>query len=117
MPRHFPWQPEARAAWKTYPVRVSGELSGCHKVPTLLVQSMRGGFVTANCPHPDCNSYQLVTHAQFEALDLWVACPKCRRKMMTAVIKDNYAFTCSTCDLYFNLADILPNWPDIAVVG
>lgn len=36
--------------WKTYPVRIVGNhLSDCHQSPKLLVQSMEGGYVTANC--------------------------------------------------------------------
>jgi len=117
MPTYFPWQPDARAAWKSYPVRVSGPSSQCHNLPTLLVQSMRGGFVTANCPHPGCDGHELFSHSQFEALDLWVGCPKCRRKMSTAIADSNYSFLCGPCDLYFYLADVLPDWPDIAIVG
>ena len=36
--------------WKEYPVRISGlKESSCCKSPTVLVQSMEGGFVTRNC--------------------------------------------------------------------
>ena len=115
MPTYFPWPNDVRAAWKTYPVRVSGATSACHKLPMLLVQSMRGGFVTANCPHPGCNAHEPFAYSQFEDLDLWVACPKCRRKMSSVMIDRNYSFTCGACDLYFHLADILPDWPDIAI--
>src|SRR4051794_2367239 len=42
--------PELLEGWKSYPVRVCGPRpSACHGKPTLLVQSMAGGFVSANC--------------------------------------------------------------------
>jgi hypothetical protein len=43
--------PKIREIWRVYPVRISGRsMSRCCNQPTVLVQSMKGGFVTRNCP-------------------------------------------------------------------
>jgi hypothetical protein len=39
-----------REVWKKYPVRISGlKESRCHGKPTILVQSMQGGYVSRKC--------------------------------------------------------------------
>ena len=98
--------------WKTYPVRICGpHLSECHQVPTLLVQSMGGGFVTANCSV--CGAKDDVTDAGFDSLELWVSCPKCRKKMSASKFHNNYGYSCDDCELFVRLADLLPHWSDV----
>ncbi len=46
----YPVNAELGRFWKQYPLRVSGPHdSHCCKMPTVLVQSMSGGFVTQYC--------------------------------------------------------------------
>jgi len=112
---HYSWSPETRQAWKSYPVRVVGPSpSGCCQQRTLLVQSMEGGFVTANCSKPGCNNKAYLSWDQFEALNLWVACPECRAGMLAAMVEMNYVYTCAGCGIYIRLADLLPYWTDVA---
>jgi Bacterial RNA polymerase, alpha chain C terminal domain len=111
-------------SWKSYPVRVHGpRLSTCHNATTLLVQSMKGGFVTANCSV--CWRKDVLKWQEFRNLPLWVSCPNagCRRRMHphqlsrisgNAQLACNYGYACSECRLYILLADILPPWEDLA---
>ena len=46
--RIIPYDDKTKAGWKSYPVRIQGTRACCNQ-PTLLVQSMSGGFVTQNC--------------------------------------------------------------------
>jgi len=71
--RELPVEENIRAIWKKYPVRISGlKDSRCHGKPTVLVQSMDGGFVTHNCPERD--GYESLPEMDFRRLGLWVAC-------------------------------------------
>jgi hypothetical protein len=46
----YEYPPEVTKSWKSYPIRLVGpRASRCHNKPTLLVQSMGGGYVSANC--------------------------------------------------------------------
>ena len=113
--RHYAWSEQTRQNWKSYPVRVLGpHRSGCCGKPTLLVQSMDGGFVTANCSKPGCNNMTTVSQGDFEALVLWVGCPECRDPMTPQMVDQNYAYTCDRCRIYVRLADLLPYWTDVA---
>ena len=111
--RIHPVDPKIRDLWKTYPVRISGHsISECCGKPTLLVQSMEGGFVTRNCPQ--CGSSATVTHdVFFNEIDLWVACPECKQPMTRNMIEKNYGFICGSCDLGIPLATLLPRWEDL----
>lgn len=113
MTRLHPFDKRSREIWKTYPIRIEGRsLSVCCNKPTLLVQSMRGGFVTRNCSscgQPKTLSY----HAFFNEIDLWVACPECKERMDPAMLHNNYGFLCSSCDIGIELATLLPYWSDL----
>jgi endogenous inhibitor of DNA gyrase (YacG/DUF329 family) len=111
--RKYPFDQKLRESWKLYPVRISGRsTSSCHSAPTLLVQSMEGGFVTRNCS--SCGTHANLPTATFlREIDLWVGCPKCRSKMERDIIDTNYSFKCTACDLYIDLADLLPRWSDL----
>lgn len=109
------------AGWKSYPVRIPGpRMSICHDAPTLLVVSMEGGFVTANCS--DCGKGHSVSQNEFLGLGLWVSCPICRHQMEPQKLSQelagrkyagNYAFVCRPCSQFSLLADLLPHWEDL----
>ncbi len=113
--------PEELKSWKSYPIRISGpRLSRCHAKPTLLVQSMKGGFITANCS--ECGDKDTINHTEFLKLPLWVSCPRCKKQMARALLSrikgnsrlaGNYGFACSSCSIYLLLADLLPYWDDL----
>jgi endogenous inhibitor of DNA gyrase (YacG/DUF329 family) len=111
--REYQIDPKIREMWKVYPVRIEGRsTSWCHREPTLLVQSMEGGFVTRNCP--TCGKFETLPEAVFlKELNLWVACPNCKRRMKPGVVFKNYAFVCETCDIFVKLAELLPRWSDL----
>src|SRR6266446_3121222 len=74
--RLLPADPAIRGVWKTFPVRFEGpRVSRCCSWPTVLVQSMDGGFVTSNCSK--CGKYETLSRAEFDDLAIWMACPEC----------------------------------------
>jgi hypothetical protein len=107
--------------WKNYPVRIRGPRpSECHGSPTLLVQSMTGGFVSANCSA--CGKKQTLGKADFFNLFLWVSCPRCRARMEPEMLSrvngacqlaGNYGYKCDKCQIYILFADLLPRWQDL----
>src|SRR5688572_7180887 len=111
--RIHPISAHVRDLWKTFPLRVEGKsVSGCCGEPTLLVQSMDGGFVTRNCSK--CGAHTtLPNRAFFNDLDLWVACPQCRSRMSPDMVEKNYGYVCHGCDLAILVASILPFWEDL----
>lgn len=115
--RYWPTDPAIRKALKLTPMRIQGlHLSSCCGRPTILVQSMAGGFVTANCSAPGCNKWSTVREGDFRGSGAWMSCPGCRRRMTPGVCRSgNYAFLCYECQLYLLLADLLPAWSDVAV--
>ncbi len=100
--------------WKNFPVRISGHSTSrcCHK-PTILVQSMQGGYVSRDCP--ECgNPTTLPEEVFLEKLDLYVACPICRARMVAEILfNKNYGYTCQACKIYIDLASLLPKWTDL----
>lgn len=102
-----------RGIWKIYPVRIPGaSLSRCHSEPTILVQSMEGGFVTRNCPA--CGNPETLPQRTFlHEIDLWVACPQCKGRMAPGIVDRNYAFACDKCQVSIDLSDLLPRWSEI----
>jgi hypothetical protein len=112
--RPGPYKPCDRAeaaGWKTFPVRIPGPgRSPCHAAPTVLVESMSGGFVTKNCGR--CGGPDTLTRGEFGARDLPVNCPECRGPMRPHVPQEapavrlptsNYAFRCDGCRVYIEL--------------
>ncbi len=99
--------------WKTFPLRVPAySTSPCCGAPTLLVQSMEGGFVTTNCS--ECGEHTtLPNSAFFGDIDLWISCPECRERMEPEMIDKNYGYVCESCDLGILLASLLPRWEDL----
>lgn len=101
--------------WKQFPLRIPGPtLAFCCQAPTILVQSMKGGFVTQNCSK--CGRSLTLKEADFRRLQLWVACPKCNQRMVEAIIPragGNYGYLCQACDLGIKLAELLPQWFDV----
>lgn len=101
--------------WKEYPVCISGQkMSICCKEPTVLVQSMEGGFVTRNCWK--CGRSETLPEKVFYSLNLLVACPECKRPMRpTKEDLDgwNYGYVCDKCEIGIKLANLLPHYEDI----
>ena len=99
--------------WKLYPIRIpGGETSKCCNKPTLLVQSMKGGFVTRNCF--GCGSSDTLSNNSFlYELDLWISWPECRKRMVASIIESNYGFVCYTCKVGITLASMLPTWEEL----
>ena len=111
--KEVPIDDSIREIWKKYPLRISGlKDSRCHGKPTVLVQSMDGGFVTRNCP--ECGGYESLSEPDFHLLGLWVACPDCRKPMVAQrVPTSNYGYICEPCQNYIKLASLLPRWTDL----
>ena len=111
--REVPVDKSIHDVWKKYPARIYGlKLSDCHHQPTILVQSMEGGFVTRNCP--ECGDYETLPEADFLNLGIWIVCPDCKKPMTaTRVPKSNYGYICKSCDNYIKLATLLPRWSDL----
>lgn len=119
----FRYPPETRQRWRDFPIRIMGPRSKCHRSPTLLVRSMSGGFITANCS--TCGKAQMLTASQFIAVNgwLWIGCPTCNQRMRPtgnlAVMKGgrtlagNYGYMCQACGTCINAADILPGWQEV----
>jgi|GEM_PF-1278089 NAD-dependent SIR2 family protein deacetylase len=108
----MPAEPELRKQWKTTPIRISGRSrSPCCRVPTFLVQSMEGGFVTRNCSK--CGEKDTLPEDVFMEIDLWVECPECRERMNPTMIRRNYGYVCPSCHCEVFLAELIPSWQDI----
>jgi len=102
-----------REFWRVYPVRISGHSTcrSCNE-QTVLVQSMEGGFVTRNCP--TCGLSQKLPKHIFRELDLWVACPRCKKRMEPDVLVDkNYGYVCRACHVSIALFELLPRYQDL----
>ena len=110
---HWKVDAETRACWNSYPVRIVGlRMSLCHGKTTLLVRSMEGGFVTANCA--ECGNKDNLSEQGFFDLGLWVSCPRCTKRMKSGIIdQKNYGFSCQDCEIHLRLADLLPLWSDV----
>ena len=114
MLKEYPVDPKIRKIWKKYPLRLSSGLkSDCCRMLTVLVQSMEGGFVPQNCP--SCGQFRYLSWETFRhQLDLWVACPTCKKAMEPDRLPDqNYGHVCGQCNLCIPLAALLPRWQDI----
>jgi endogenous inhibitor of DNA gyrase (YacG/DUF329 family) len=111
--REYLIDPGVKEIWKIYPVRIEGQsTSSCHGLPTVLVQSMEGGFVTRNCPA--CGKSQTLPESVYlNELKLWVACPECKQRMKQSMMFKNYAFVCEPCEIFIKLAELLPRWSDL----
>ena len=100
--------------WKSYPIRiiVPDRVCKCHGTRLVLVQSMEGGFVTANCF--ECNKKELIGENELKKLPIVCCCPKCNKVMTGELVEKNFCYTCKNCNLYIRLADLLPHWSDLS---
>ena len=108
-----PVDPDIQKFWKIFPVRFLGG-SKCHDCgeETVLVQSMKGGYVTRNCPC--CNKPEKLLERTFRELELWVACPQCKKRMEPQILQDkNYGYVCDECDIGVPLFALLPRYVDL----
>ena len=112
--QRWEYPPDLVEAWRCYPVRiVSPSVSACCGKLALLVCSMSGGYVTANCSQ--CGKPGTLSEANFKALRLWVVCPRCGKPMEPGYVppkQQNYGFRCEDCQLCMWLSDLLPRWQD-----
>src|SRR5262245_11524619 len=117
---------EMMEGWKSYPVRILGPRPSkcrnefCAVEPTVIVQSMNRGFVSANCSV--CGAKDTLSEHEFMQLSVWVSCPLCQRQMkprlLSAIIRDrklagNYGYACFACHRFILLAHLLPSWEDL----
>lgn len=105
--------PDTQQMWRAFPLRIPGgsKCASCQE-DTILVQSMTGGFVTRNCPR--CNRPGTLPFKTFKQLGLWVACPRCKRRMVALELPDkNYGFACGACDIGIPLFSLLPFYADL----
>lgn len=111
--RRYKYDENICDGWKSYPVRLTLErrLSRCCSQPTVLVQSMEGGFVTANCLR--CGKKDFISDSEFKGLSLIVSCPDCKKVMTPTMIEKNYSYYCENCELYIWLSDLLPHWEEL----
>ena len=111
--RIYPPDSATLRAWKSTPLRVNGPgRSSCCSWPTVLAQSMQGGYVTANCTK--CGRKNTLSNADFlNRVELNVACPECGQRMYRDFIDKNYGLICCECQTGIRLADILPHWSQI----
>ena len=108
-----PVDPRVRQFWKIFPLRIPGG-SVCDQCgqETVLVQSMKGGFVTRNCP--TCNIPTTLPTSVFKRLHLWIACPKCGGRMEDQIVTaKNYGYICRPCDIGIPLFALLPRWEEL----
>lgn len=112
--RRYEYSKSDQDSWKSYPIRLTtSRVSRCHDKPEVLVQSMEGGFVTANCIQ--CGKSDTLSQDEFKKLAVLVACPECRKAMRADYVPDsskNYGYCCESCSVYIWLADLLPHWED-----
>ncbi len=112
--RRYEYDKNTCDGWKSYPIRIiggGGRLSKCCRSLLAFVQSMDGGFVTADCFK--CGKKETITEDEFKGLPLICCCPECKQVMKKEMVDKNYCYTCSRCDLYIRLADLLPHWSDL----
>ncbi len=96
------------------PLRIEGlRLSSCCSWPTVVVQSMKGGFVTQNCIK--CGSRHSLSETDFfYRLHCAVDCPACGDRMFKTYLWKNYGFECPTCRRTLLLVDLVPRYDDVA---
>ena len=90
---------------------MTGIQSKCCKVPMIITQSSKGGFITQNCP--DCGKSDTLKKSVFESLNVYLACPNCRQRTTPEMIGSNYGFLCRNCGWKCELATIVPHWQDV----
>src|ERR1043166_3003788 len=85
-----------------------GSRCRCQGVPSLIVRSREGGFVTQNCVH---TGRPRAIHLQ-ELPD--IQCAQCHALMeaFTSPETNNYAYRCPKCHRSVELPDIDPHWSE-----
>jgi len=114
----FKFDEQIRKGWKSYPVRIVGprRRSKCCSAPTLLVESKEDGYVTANCS--ECGKIGSLSKNEFHQLNLWVSCPKCKKRMEAGMVKNSfssptYGYKCEQCSTELYLSMLLPRWEEL----
>src|SRR5437588_4299458 len=82
--------------------------SPCCSLPTILVRSRDGGWVTQNCSEAKCGlPYKIV---ESELPDL--RCRECDAQL-TTFLRRNYFYPCKRCELEWELPLMLPEWHEL----
>ncbi|MFQ5465978.1 MAG: hypothetical protein ACE5EI_08625 [Thermodesulfobacteriota bacterium] len=107
---HYILNESDRKKMAPYPALIDGPYkSECCNSDTVLKQYAEGGFVKAFCFKCGKDS-SLLSKEKFFALDFFVRCPKCERRMEEFITPHkNYAYKCESCQIYVWLADLLPD--------
>jgi hypothetical protein len=114
--RRYEYDKDICDGWKSYPIRITGavdRVSKCCRTILAFVQSMEGGFVTANCLK--CGRKETIIEDEFKKLPFICCCPECKHVMKAETIEKNYCYVCHNCNLYIRLADLLPHWSDLGI--
>jgi hypothetical protein len=115
--RRYKYDERINHGWKSHPVRILGpRKSQCHQESTILVESMSGGYVSANCSQSKCNKKESLSQDEFENLDLWVNCPGCKKRMTAGLDphrNENYVYFCEDCQIFIWFSDLLPHWENL----
>lgn len=106
MGRIAPDDPQYAEFWTAYPVKVYAHTSPCCHYATVLVRTSDG--VQAQCDR--CEKVGRLDEQWFLSANRpAVSCPQCGEPMARGrVVDGNYGFTCSACDAYLHLADLVP---------
>lgn len=114
--RIYPLNQTGRNIWRASPIRIPGG-KDCYNcdIPTVIVQSMDGGYVTRNCPR--CHSSSSVPEKVFRSLPILVACPECGVHMQPRTLPDhNYGYVCDRCDVQIPLFELVPHYSELTWV-
>lgn len=86
-----------------------GTPSRCHGVPSLIVQSRPGGFVTQDCPV--CGKPSAIRLDELPFLRCFS--PGCGNDVKASQDRHgNYVYACQRCSTTERLADVVPSWKD-----
>lgn len=95
------------------PLAIRFGTSKCCQSARVLVRSMEGGFVTANCVKCNKSEKDLSESDFVRAVeDITILCPWCKRPMTPGKDK-NYGFRCGVCNRFVDVADMLPRWDEV----
>jgi len=81
--------------------------SPCHGVPTVIVKSKNGGYVTQNCTQ--CGD---ADHVDIPALPLYFHCPVCDTPV-ERVKRTKSVYECRHCKIKWELHTLVPEWSSL----
>ena len=107
--RYSPISDDFRQIWKTFPLRIPGgsECDSCAEQTILVAKSTSGPFVTRNCPQCE-KSGPLPESVFMNGRNVYCPCPNCGGQMEPEKPGNAHVYQCIACDIYIELADIVP---------